>query len=306
MQRNQDGQRPVWVVESGPAGEVGAAYALAGRLNCSFRRLKDIALTDEENQPPRFILTSGFRAGLAGLRLRRRFSVPVVHCSDSRILTTISGRLFDQLVLSAPVPVTTGESRIIPALGPLSIVSPALYRRAARLWHERLEHLPHPRIAVRLDAGWKATPAEVMAVMQGLEQTVQAQNGALLISIGAGVPDVMAEKFLSGLYSCFKLVWRHGEPDDDPTLGFIGCADAVILSGGRLAALAETTSCDIPVFLGHVPGRFGDYNHLARSLLARDVVRIFDSYLLPWERQAFDETGRVAAELQRRLACVGR
>ncbi|NHN88176.1 ELM1/GtrOC1 family putative glycosyltransferase [Acetobacter conturbans] len=297
-------QTSVWVLETGQPGGIGPAHALAGRLGCTFLRLKDAQLREEDWPLPGLILTAGVKAGLAGLSLRRKMQVPVVHCGMRGAATLAFSRLFDETVLSAFHPYETTNVHVIPVLGPLSVVSPELYERAGRLWQERLEHLPQPRIAVRLESGWNAVNEEVVTAGRQLEMALRTFGGSILIAVGASVPNEMVESFVNALGSCFKLVWRHGEPDDDPSLGFIACADAVIVYGSRISTLVEVAASSLPVFLGHVPGRLGAYGRFARSLIEQDNIRVFDSDFSPWPRKPLDEAGRVAFIIKRRFALL--
>ncbi|NHO17522.1 ELM1/GtrOC1 family putative glycosyltransferase [Acetobacter oeni] len=293
---------PLWVIESSAPGRIGPAHALASRFDCSFRRMRDLRNAETGWRPPRLVLTSGIGAGLAGLALRRRSGVPVVHCSSGRLSATLTGgRPFDAVILPLMHHTERRSPHIIPVLGPLTIVSAELYKRARRVWTERLEHLPEPRIAVVLDAGEILTPAEADAAARHLGLTVQDYRGSVLLSVSEGVPADIADTFIGALGDCYKLVWRHGEPDDNPTLGFIGCADTVVVYGGRAATLAETAAADMPVFLGSAPGRFGRNNRMARALIANGYVRVFDSDFSPWPRDPLDEASRAATLLRTRF-----
>ena len=285
---------PVWVIESAQPGGCGPAHALAGRLGCSFRRLRDASFVENDSAPPGLILTAGFSAGMAGLSLRKKLKVPVVHCCSSRSVALAGSRVFDEVILSSWHVPEGKNGRVFPVLGPLSVVSPALYERAERLWRERLEHLPRPRVAVRLEAGWSDSVSDAMLAARQIELSMRLFGGSVMVTIGEGVSPAFANAFAEGLGSCIKLIWRHGEPDDNPGLGFTACADAVIIYGTRVSALIEATASVLPVFLGHIPGRFGAYNSLARALLERENVRIFDSDFSPWPREPLDESGRAA------------
>ncbi|NHN84689.1 hypothetical protein GOB93_08530 [Acetobacter musti] len=294
---------PLWVIESGRSGNAGPAHALASRFGCSFRRMRDLSNTEAAWKPPRLVLTSGAGAGFAGLALRRRFGSPVVHCSAGRLSATLTGgRPFDAVILSLMHHSDRRSAHIIPVLGSLTIVSAELYRRARRLWMERLEHLPEPRIAVVLDAAGHFTPATADEAARILGSAVRDYRGSVLLSVAEGVPEEVADTFVGALGSCYKLVWRHGEPDDNPTLGFTGCADAIVVYGGRAVTLSEAAASDIPLFLGEPPDRFGAGNRLARALIANGYARVFEGDFSPWPRQPLDEASRVATVLRARFS----
>ncbi|MBV1838202.1 ELM1/GtrOC1 family putative glycosyltransferase [Acetobacter estunensis] len=293
---------PLWIIESGLSkGEAGPAHALASRFDLSFRRLRDLASMEPGCVPPRLVMTSGSSAAFAGLSLRRRFGVPVVHCTHHGTTGFFGQRLFDELILSATHPVRTHGTHVIPVLGPLSIVSPTLYERARHVWGERLEHLPSPRVAAVLDAGGAIDPRRASVLGRQLGEMVRAENGSVMVSVARGVAREVAESFIAGLDECFSLVWRHGEPDDDPTLGFMACADAIVLYGCRVETVIEAAASDLPLFVEVVPGRFGTWNRLVRTLMEQGMLRLFDRDISPWVRSPLDEAGRVAQMLRRRF-----
>lgn len=293
---------PLWVVESGFDRGAGPAYALASRFESPFRKLRDPSAPETGWGAPRLIVTSGTRAGLTGIALRRRFGVPHVHCGHWRMAALMGGHPFDALVLSRlQESGTLPARRVLPVLGPLTLVSTGLFDRARHLWSERLEHLPSPRIAVVLDSAHALPPGQAFEMARRLALSVLDHRGSVLLAVRQNVVQDVADAFVAGLDACFKLVWRHGEPDEDPVLGFVACADALLIHCGRVGTLAELSAADLPVFLGEDPGRFGPENRLAQALLAKDHVRIFDDSFSPWARDPLDEAGRVAGILREKF-----
>lgn len=300
MARQAAPDAAIWVIETVRAGQVGQAHALAGRLGNSFRRVRDVATAEADGQPPHLILTSGVNGGLAGLTLGRRFDAPVVHCA-SQFARVTRGRPFDMSIVPSVRPRDLRDDRVMTVFGPLTSVSPTLFDRARRLWGERLDHLPEPRIAAVLDSGAHMTPSLANESARRLALMVQDHYGSVLLSVADGVSREVADSFVAGLGSCFNLVWRHGEPDDDPTLGFMACADAVVVFCGRPATLVDAAASDLPVFVGEAPGLFGARNAIVKNLIAADYVRVLDEGFSPWPRQPLDEAGRVAAFLRQRF-----
>lgn len=297
---------PVWVVEKAAAGEAGPAYILASRLGCLFRRISvdDLALDSDlkGRRSPGLILTSGVRSGYAALRAARKAECPVVWCvrGEARTAPMLRSLPFDLVVASSAAAVAP---RFCPTLGPLSIVSPHLVARAGKAWQERLEHLPHPRVAVAVGEGAFRTEEEALLSGKKLAMMVNRYGGSVLLSVRGENRRSLTDAFITGLSSAFMLVWRKGEPDEDPTLGFMACSDCVVVAGGESPMLVEACVVDVPVFLMEREQDLrGARGRIALRLIEDRHLRILKDDFVPWPRSVLDEAGRVADIMKARWA----
>jgi uncharacterized protein len=304
---------PVWVLEEGArAAGSGPAAAIAGRLGLPFRRIGLRRMLDRvrAGDSPALLVSAGFRSGLASMALRARFRCRTVHCTDLPVpfAAELPGRPFDLLVRPAtgPAVMPGGESpvadaartgtSVIQILGPAHVVSPALLARARDLWAERLSHLPVPRVVVLLGGG---RPDEAADLARTVSRLARARGGCVLASVLPGCAVETADTFSAGLSGALNLVYRHDEPGEDPTLGFLGGAGAVVAAFVSEQALSECCATTVPVFV--VPGQNARAGRLARRLIAAGHVRPFGEDLSPWSRAPLDEAGRVAREIRLRL-----
>ncbi|WP_281701623.1 ELM1/GtrOC1 family putative glycosyltransferase [Acetobacter malorum] len=297
---------PVWVVETTVGPEPGPAYVLASRLGCLFRRVRMemLALDSflEEGRQPGLILTSGWRSGYAALKAARRAGCPVVWCvrQEGRSAPMLRSMPFDLVVAPSPAAPT---AKFCPTLGPMTIVSPALLARAGRAWQERLEHLPHPRMTVLVGAQAYRTQEEALLHGKKLAGLVNRHGGSVLLVLRDDSKPDLTDAFITGLSDTFLLVWRQGEPDEEPLLGFMACSDCVVVGGGDVAMLVEACVADKPVFLMEREQDLrGVRGRVARRLIEDGHVRVLVDSLSPWPREVLDEAGRVAAILRSRWA----
>lgn len=297
---------PVWVVEKASGRDPGPAYVLASRLGCLFRRVSmdDLILDShlEGRRAPGLILTSGVRGGYAALRAARRAQCPVVWCvkGETRSAPMLRSLPFDLVVASSSAAVAP---KFCPTLGPLTAVSPHVLAHAGRAWQERLEHLPHPRIAVNLGDGAFRTPEEALLLGKKLALMVNRYGGSVLLIVRDDTHPELTDAFIVGLSASFILVWRTGEPDEDPTLGFMACADTVVVLGGNAVALVEACAVDVPVFLMEREQDLrGARGRLVRRLIEDHHLRLLEDDFVAWPRPILDEAGRIADVMKARWA----
>ncbi len=305
-------QAPIWVLDDPRSAAAGQASAIAGRLGLPFRRLN--AVPGQPHRPggpgPGLVLSAGTASGLRALLLRSRHGCRVVHCAGRLPAGQMSGWLpFDLTVLprgrspEPPAERATGPastSRVIPVLGMPNVVSPGLLARARDLWAERLSHLPRPRI-VLLFGGRDQKAA--LGLGRHVAALARDRGGSVTASVlpsGAGAADALA----AGLGGCLHLIYRSGEPGEDPTLGFLGHADAVVVASVGAMTLSEACAASAPIFAALVGSERRETRQLLERLRRADQLRVLQDDLSPWPRQPLDEAGRVAREIRARFGTV--
>jgi mitochondrial fission protein ELM1 len=311
-------QAPVWVLDDRQGPDGGQALALAGRIGLPFLRVPpnaawrsaahrqasrlsapDTAWALGDRQVgPDLVLSAGLRGAARALALRARFGAPVVHCTRHAVPLMP----FD-LMVRPSMQQAASAPRILSALGPLHVISPDLLGEARRLWRERLSHLPRPRIAlvVRTASPHGLSPESCAWLGARLASLCTAHRGSIMASIspaiGAGALTALSEALSSSLH----LLYRTDEPGDDPTLGFLGTADAVVVGGASPQNLSEAAAADTPVYADRLGDRGRRGTLLLDTLVGGDLVRPLGDNLSPWPRRPLDEAGRIAREVRRLL-----
>ncbi len=296
-------QPPVWVLDDPGAATAGQASAIAGRLGMPFRRLNAIpGLPHRPGGPgPGLVISAGRRAGLRALLLRSRHGCRVVHCSPTRLSAILPHDLIvlpQQACRTADLDEAGGAAgRLAPVLGIPNVVSPVLIGQARELWNERLSHMPHPRLLLIF-----GSPDSKLALQVGrhVASLARERGGCVLVSVLA--PALAAAAALTaGLSNCLHLLYRAGEPGENPTLGFLGHADAVVTVRVGALTLSEACAGRAPVFAAHADGESAASRRFLKDLQEAGHVRPLQHDLSPWPRPPLDEAGRIALMIQSRF-----
>ena len=285
---------PVWVL--GDARRSGV-LALAGRLDLPFRQMDDGAPDDPSG--PSIVLSSGAAGAWRAALLRTRFTCRLVHVGAGLVPL-----LPHDLVVRTAAVRRAESARVIPVLGPLHVVSPALLAAAKRRWAERLEHLPRPFVVLVIRRGGfrPLAPSGVARLGAACLAIARSAGGSVLASIDGGSGPEAARALQHALAPGLHVLYRTDEPGEDPTVGFMGSADAVLVGGASATALSEAASVDAPVYADPLDDFDRSGRRLLATLIAERRVRAFAGTLSPWgDRLPLDEAGDAAINVRRRL-----
>jgi mitochondrial fission protein ELM1 len=266
--------------------------------------------SDPEHGPPALVLSSGSRSAAVALWLKARFGCVLVHCVEpglaSMSLAPMPGSdLFDLLVLPGHDGADVG-SNVMRVLGTPRRMSPLLLRQASASWRERLGHLPHPMVALlvggareRLFGGTGMPPARAHALGRQVARLAVERGGSILASTSARTGTEATDALGAGLGRSLHLLYRWGEPGDNPYLGYLASADAIVVTADSVAMLSEACATGAAVFVA-LPELAGMRERRIIAAFAKaGQVRILGEDLSPWPRTPLDEAGRVAREVAR-------
>jgi mitochondrial fission protein ELM1 len=97
------------------------------------------------------------------------------------------------------------------------------------------------------------------------------------------------------------LLYRWGEPGENPYAGMLGLADVIVTTGDSASMISEACGGEAPVFIASLndgPARRRLHTSLYRAGQARPLGDSFS----PWPRTPLDEAGRVAVEIRARMS----
>ncbi len=130
-------------------------------------------------------------------------------------------------------------------------------RSAASHWRERFAHLPGPYIAVNLGGNsgpYTLGPNAAIRLAGELNTLAQAAGASLLISSSSRT-SVAALDTLETALSVPHLLYRWRANDgDNPYLGMLALADAVVVTADSIAMLSEACATAKPVYMFDIGG----------------------------------------------------
>lgn len=326
----------VWVLDDPRAGTAAQAIGIAERLGVPFRRIPlswnwmaHVAGLSRRGSllglvtparsgmvhraamgplgagafGPALVISSGSRSAAVALWLKERHGSHIVHCMRPGVGGMLRHQKFDLLVIpqhdNPPL-----APNVLPVLGAPHRVSPLMLRQAALAWRERLSHLPHPRVALLVGGPVRGTdlaPALAHRLGTAVSRLTAERGGSVLATTSRRTGVEATDALASGLARTLHVLYRWGEPGENPYLGFLASADAVVATADSVSMISEACATAAPVFVA-LPELAGSrHRRLIATLHRAGQVRLLGEDLSPWPRGRLDEADRVAAEIRRRF-----
>jgi mitochondrial fission protein ELM1 len=247
---------------------------------------------------PAIAITCGRRHAGASIALKRLSGgrVHTIHIQDPRI----SPDLFDTLVVPEHDP--TRGPNVITTTGSLNRINDALLSQEADAFAAQVQHLPTSRIAVNLGGH-----TQQYAVDGPMAARISASLSALADSHGCGLMITTSRRTGARLAPLATradtVLWQGDGPN--PYLGFLGLADAIIVTADSINMVSEACSTGKPVHLLPLGAESRRRAAFLQVILASGRARAFNGSLEIWDYTPLRETERVAGLLVTQLRNSG-
>lgn len=126
---------------------------------------------------------------------------------------------------------------------------------AYQKWHDKFSPLPHPVTAVIIGGAIKKHPfslenAERLAL--AVKSLKEKEGGSLLITTSRRTGTAAEEKIMSTLNAFPHYAYLWGTKDENPYLGFLACADNIVVTGDSVSMCSEATAAgkELRIFTG--------------------------------------------------------
>jgi mitochondrial fission protein ELM1 len=318
---------PVWGLVDDRTGHTGQVLGVIGKLGMPFvlKRLEynwktylpaslfgaSLATLDDSHSAP-------IQAPWPSLVIAAgRRTIPIAHYIKKKSPKTIIAYLmwpgsesgFD--LIAVPKHDEAGEGdNIITTIAPLHAVTPETLNAAREAWLPRFQHLPRPWVAVTIGGNTKHgkyTAADWRELITRARDL--APTGTLMITTSRRTPkealDVIAPLLAGGSH----ILHRWDVDKDNPYLGLLGCADAIIPTGDSLSMCTEACVSGKPVYI-FAPEHAAPKKHkrLHDALYDKSFARPLDANSsLDWKpASGLDDAGLVAAALKVRFPHISR
>jgi len=318
---------PVWGLVDDRTGHTGQVLGVIGKLGLPFI-LKRLEYNWKTHLPASLIgasLTSVDKSHSAPVGApwpalviaAGRRTIPVAHYIKKKSPKTIiaylmwpgSAKGFDFIAVPKHDRHHAGDT-IITTVAPLHAVTPETLAAAREAWLSRFTHLPRPWIAVTLGGNTKHgkyAPADWRELITRARDL--APTGTLMVTTSRRTPKEALDIIAPLLEGSSHLLHRWDMDKDNPYLGLLGCADAIIPTGDSLSMCTEACVSGKPVYIfapeHAVPKK---HQRLHQALYEKELARPLDeTSTLDWKPAGgMDDAGLVAAALKARFPQISR
>lgn len=244
---------------------------------------------------PKLLIGCGGVAAALTARLRRQG-----HCAVHVQHPRMNPARFDLIVVQ-PHDRLTGPNVVTTRTALHRVTQPALQEARVR-WQPVFAALPRPLVAVlvggsngrlRLDAPVGAALAGQLAAMMDTDRI-----GLALTPSRRTDPAVTA-----ALHATLgpRGAWLWNGAGDNPYLGLLACADAIIVTADSVSMISEAAATSVPVLIAALPGYSRRIAAFTAGLVAAQRVRFYAGRYESWGCAALDDTDMAAARLRRLL-----
>ena len=253
---------------------------------------------------PELVIAAGRRSAPVARWLKRR--APDVFLVQ--LMWPGSARGLDLLAVPAHDDLGNERPEVVRTVGVPHRITPERLAAAAQELAPRLSDLPRPRIACLVGGSNRAVrfrPSDALRLAHEASALARARGGSLLVSTSrrTGEPCTAA---LARAIDVPRLLHRwspDAAPADNPYLGLLGAADAVIVTADSASMCSEACASGRPVFLFRPEG--GVAAKLARLHRALEAAGYLRPLGAPWPEHCpppLDPAAVVAAAIRDRLA----
>jgi len=208
-------------------------------------------------------------------------------------------------LLAPPLHDQVTGSNVIATLGALHRVTPELLAADAEKFAALVAPLPRPLIAVLVGGtgnAYRMTETAARNLGQQLAALSRDQDMGLAITVSrrTGVKNTAALR--AELADIPSVIWD--DEGDNPYFGFLGLADAIIVTADSISMVSEACATGKPVYVAEIPGGSAKFERFHEGLRSKGLTRRFAGDIELWSASPLDDTARVAAAVRERLASI--
>jgi uncharacterized protein len=308
----------VWVINTCNVGDLRCGEGIARKINPDFfiqyiqgkspeeikRYYQDVFQTSKlrhDTRWPDFVVSSGSRSAEAARTIKR------LSGGRTFIIQNLNPkeRLNEFDLIAIPEHRIKNEHKslrnCVTTIGVPHGLSEQKIEEGRTAWKERFADLPEPRIAVLLGGHIKAfplTPARAKDMAKKLNAKVKELGGSLIVTTSRRTDSAISKAFFDEVsVPSYVHDWSRAGVDN-PYMGILGCADAIVASGDSVSMCCEASTSRKPVYIYSFDGvRYG-LKKLHKQLYSHELAKPFEELLtnglVPWEYTPLDTAGFVA------------
>jgi hypothetical protein len=158
--------------------------------------------------------------------------------------------------------------------------------------------LPHPRVAVLLggsNAVYRLDEAAAAAIADRLVALMDNFGAGLMVTPSRRTGEAQTRIIRERLAGRPAVVWDG--TGDNPYFGFLGSADAVVVTSDSVNMVGEAAATGKPVHVIELEGGSAKFRRFLDSMYAHGAARRFDGRLEKWGYVPLNATQEIAAAI---------
>ncbi len=194
-----------------------------------------------------------------------------------------------------------GANVLATLVSPHRLTTERLHEEAARIAPE-VAHLPHPRIAVLLggtNAVYQLSDETATRIAAQLVGLVDHHGAGLMVTPSRRTGPSQTKIIADRLKDKSAIVWDG--TGDNPYFGFLGSADAVIVTCDSVNMVGEATFTGKPVYVIELEGGSAKFRRFLNAIYAYGAARPFVGQLETWDYEPLNATQEIAQTLRQAL-----
>ncbi len=195
-----------------------------------------------------------------------------------------------------------GGANVIATLGALNRVTPERLAAEAMRVASSVAALPTPRVAVLVGGSTKRGPLTSETVERlgnDLVSFARDHDAGLMVTTSRRTGEANSAALRRRLDEVAAVMWDGAA--DNPYFGYLGLADAIVVTSDSVAMASEACATGKPVYVYSLPGGSAKFERFHQGLEQAGCARRFDGNLENWRYAPLRETDKVATEVHRRL-----
>ena len=174
-------------------------------------------------------------------------------------------------------------------------LTPERLRQEAAKLAPTIAHLPHPRVAVLLggtNAVYRMDEAAAVAIADKLAELSDRFGAGLMVTPSRRTGEPQERIIRERLKGKPAVVWDG--TGDNPYFGFLGSADAVVVTCDSVNMVGEAAATGKPVYVIELDGGSPKFRRFLDGIYAHGAARPFDGRLENWTYVPLNATHDIA------------
>ncbi|MDO8288766.1 MAG: mitochondrial fission ELM1 family protein [Parvibaculum sp.] len=196
----------------------------------------------------------------------------------------------------------TGPNVISTLVSPHRLTRERL-RDEAAIWEPKLAHLPRPRVAVLVggkNAIYDFDEAAAAKLGAQLAALTDKKGVSLMVTPSRRTGEAQTKIIKDALADKPAYVWDG--TGDNPYFGFLGQADAVIVTSDSVNMVGEAAFTGKPVYVVELSGHSAKFRRFLDAMYEKAAARPFTGTLESWEYAPLNATHDIAEAIRTRFA----